>query len=221
MIFTPYGDPELSEHNLVATEFFDFDHPAVASFVERTIGSENDPVAQAVRLFYAVRDEIRYDMYGVTVDPARFRASDVLSRTRAFCIPKASLLVASLRAVGIPAVIGTSDVVNHFSTPKMERAMGGKTIFLHHGYATMYLAGKWVKAVPAFNKELCVQMGVAPTEFDGHADALLQEYDAQNNVRMTYLKDHGHWSDLPMARIAADFVGYYPETFTQLSEHSS
>jgi len=216
MIFTPYGDPEPSEKNLEPTEFFDFRHPSVASFVERTIQGEDDPVAQAVRLFHAVRDEVCYDMYGVTIDPSRFRASDVLSRGAGFCIPKACLLVAALRAVGIPSVIGTSDVVNHFTTPKMERAMGGRTIFLHHGYATMYLAGKWVKAVPAFNKELCERMGVAPTGFDGRSDALLQEYDAEKNLRMSYLKDHGHWTDLPMSRISADFSGYYPDTFTTL-----
>ena len=214
----PYELPELSDELLRPTTFFDFDHPDVMSFVEATVGTETDPVLQAVNLFYAVRDQIRYDMYGVSIDPQRFKASDVIARKAAFCIPKASLLVAGLRAAGIPAVIGTSDVVNHFTTPKMERVMQGSEVFLHHGYATMFLNGKWVKAVPAFNKVLCEKTGVAPTEFDGTSDALLQDYDAEKNLRMTYLKDHGHWTDVPIARIADDFQNYYPAGFCNLAQ---
>jgi len=213
MNFIPYGDPEPSEDTLSPTGFFDFEHSLVQEFIQRVVGDVTDPVQAAVRLYYAVRDDIRYDMYGVTLEPQRFKASDVLERGAAFCIPKASLLVAALRGAGVPAVVGTSDVVNHFTTPKMEASMGGKTIFLHHGYAVMLLEGKWVKAVPAFNKELCAKMGVAPTEFDGRSDAILQEFDAEKNVRMTYLKDHGYWTDLPFERISCDFKAYYPKSF--------
>lgn len=218
MKYVPYGDPELSSETLRPTTFFDFDHPKVEQFTKDAVASETDPVQQSIRLFYAVRDQIRYDMYGVTLTPERFKASDVIARKAAFCIPKASLLVACLRSVGIPAVIGTSDVVNHFSTPKMEQAMQGSEVFMHHGYATMYLNGKWLKAVPAFNKELCDKMGAAPTEFDGHSDALLQEYDSEKNQRMTYLKNNGHWDDVPMARITEDFRAYYPAGFCKLAE---
>ena len=48
----------------------------------------------------------------------------------------------------------------------------------------------------------------------GH-DAILQEYDAQRNLRMEYLRDHGFWSDLPFNRIKDDFEGYYPRAFNQ------
>ncbi|WP_420587450.1 transglutaminase-like domain-containing protein [Ruegeria sp.] len=217
MRYMPYGDPELSDEALHPTSFFDFDHPEVEQFTKDAVGGETDPVQQAIRLFYAVRDQVRYDMYGVSIDPDRFRASDVVARKAAFCIPKASLLVACLRGVGIPAVIGTSDVVNHFTTPKMEQAMQGRNVFMHHGYATMFLNGKWVKAVPAFNKELCEKMGAAPTEFDGQSNALLQEYDAERNLRMSYLKDHGHWTDLPITRISDDFQNYYQPGFFEVA----
>jgi hypothetical protein len=54
---------------------------------------------------------------------------------------------------------------------------------------------------------------VPPTDFDGVNDAILQEYDAQNNVRMEYLRDHGYWSDLPFNRVKDDMDGYYPAEF--------
>ena len=172
--FTPYGFPEPTDDCLQPTEFLDFDKPAIQEFVARVLGGETDRVARAVRLFYAVRDEIRYDIFAIRLVPEIYRASDVLAKGRAFCIPKAVLLTAAARAAGIPAVLGLSDVVNHFTSPKVETAMGGKTVFLHHGYAALYLDGEWIKAAPAFNKEMCEKAGVQPTEFDGRSHAILQ-----------------------------------------------
>jgi transglutaminase-like putative cysteine protease len=213
MIFTPYGLPEPGPAYLAPTAFLDFDHGLVRAFVERVVGAETIPVRKAVRLFYAVRDEARYDPFAIRLAPEAFKASTVLRDSRAFCIPKAVLLAAAARAVGIPSAIGLSDVINHFTSDKLKRAMGGKEVFLHHGYAALYLDGKWVKAAPAFNVELCARFGVLPTEFDGVSDAILQEYDAQRNLRMEYLRDHGFWSDLPFNRIKEDFESYYPVSF--------
>jgi transglutaminase-like putative cysteine protease len=212
MIFTPYGLPEPGAAYLAPTAFLDFDHGLVHAFVERVVGAETIPVRKAVRLFYAVRDEARYDPFAIRLAPEAFKASTVLRDNRAFCIPKAVLLAAAARAVGIPSAIGLSDVINHFTSDRLKRAMGGKEVFLHHGYAALYLDGKWVKAAPAFNVELCARFAVLPTEFDGASDAILQEYDAQRNLRMEYLRDHGFWSDLPFNRIKDDFEGYYPKS---------
>lgn len=213
MIFTPYGDPKRPEDYLAPTSFLDFETPVVRDFAAAALDGAQDPVEQAVRLFYAVRDQVRYDAFGVSFDPAGYKASTVVQDKAAFCIPKAVLLAATARATGIPAAIGLSDVVNHFTTPKLEALMGDSNVFLHHGYAAMYLDGKWVKAAPAFNKEMCDRFGVSPTEFDGRSHAILQEYDADKNLRMEYLKDHGYWSDLPFDRIRDEFRAYYPPHF--------
>ena len=44
---------------------------------------------RAVRLFYAVRDEIRYDPYGVVLTEDGLRATTVLERGAGFCVAKA------------------------------------------------------------------------------------------------------------------------------------
>lgn len=209
-VFTPYGWPALGPEYLEPTDFLDYNHPEVDNFVRRAIEGKSGLTEKAVALFYAVRDLIRYDPYSARLTPECYRASTVVKEQHAFCIPKAVLLAAGARSIGIPAAIGLSDVVNHFSSPKMQKMMDGRNIFMHHGWAALHLDGRWVKAVPAFNKTLCEQMRVPPTEFDGIEDATLQQYSEDGSLQMEYLKDHGIWSDLPFQRIDADWSGYYP-----------
>ena len=211
MIHTPPGSkPEPGPEYLQSTRFVDSASDAVRRFAERSAGNAADDVARAVKLFYAVRDGVRYDPFSMRLDPQIYVASHVLSAKSAFCIPKAILLAAAARALGIPCAIGLSDVVNHLTTEKLKALMGGTTYFMHHGYAVMYLEGRWVKAAPAFNIELCTRFGVLPTEFDGRSDAIFQPYDAKQRRHMEYVKDHGVWSDFPYAKVEADFRAFYP-----------
>jgi transglutaminase-like putative cysteine protease len=212
MIFTPPGQtPQAGPEYLCETRYMDFGAPTVRAFAEQAIaGEEGSETGKAVRLFYAVRDRIRYDPFAMRLDPATYTASHVLATGYAYCIPKAILLAALARSVGIHAGIGLSDVVNHLTTEKLKARLGGKTYFMHHGYAVLLLEGAWVKAAPAFNIELCRRFGVHPTEFDGRSNALFQEFDASNRRHMEYVKDHGVWSDFPFERVAADFRAFYP-----------
>lgn len=212
MEFTPYGWPEPGPRYLAPTPFMDFGDPAVERFVQEAIQGADSPRERAVCLFYAVRDLVRYDPYTMRLTPECFRASTVVRERGAFCIPKAVLLVAGARLLGIPAAMGLSDVVNHFSTPKLQQIMGDRQVFMHHGWAALHLEGKWVKAVPAFNAELCALMRVPPTEFDGTRDAVLQQYKEDGSTHMEYLRDHGVWSDVPYRRIDEDWGGYYPSS---------
>jgi hypothetical protein len=91
--------------------------------------------------------------------------------------------------------------------------MGGQTLFSHHGYAVLHVDGRWVKAAPAFNIELCERFHVRPTEFDGRSDAVFQEYDAHDRRHMEYVNDSGVWSDFPFDRVTADFRALYPPSF--------
>jgi transglutaminase-like putative cysteine protease len=210
MIHVTDGYPEVGPDFLCPTEYFDFDRQAVRDFAYEAVREAVDEKAKAVALFYAVRDAIRYDPYSISLEPGPYRASNVLETRRAYCLPKANLLIACARAVGIPAGIGLSDVLNHLCTERLRRMMGGRELFLHHGYAVLYIADRWVKAAPAFNIELCEKFDVLPTEFDGVQHALFQPVDALGRDHMEYLTDHGVWSDFPLDRIAGDFRDYYP-----------
>lgn len=211
MIHTPAGSkPVPGPAYLQSTRFLDADSAAVRDFAHRMAGSETGDIARAVKLFYAVRDGVRYDPFAMRLEPGIYVASRVLAAKSAYCIPKAILLAAAARALGIHCAIGLSDVVNHLTTEKLKARMGGTTYFMHHGYAVLYLEGQWVKAAPAFNIELCTRFGVLPTEFDGRSDAIFQPYDARQRRHMEYVKDHGIWSDFPYDKVDADFRAFYP-----------
>ena len=213
MIHTPPGSkPELGPEYLQSTRFLDSDSDAVRRFAQQATDAETSDIGRAVKLFYAVRDGVRYDPFAISLEPETYVASHVLAAKSAYCIPKAILLAAAARALGVPCAIGLSDVVNHLTTEKLKARMGGKTYFMHHGYAVLYLEGRWVKAAPAFNIELCTRFGVLPTEFDGRSDAIFQPYDAHERRHMEYVKDHGVWTDFPLDKVAADFRAFYPQS---------
>ena len=60
-------------------------------------------------------------------------------------------------------------------------------IFHWHGYTSIYLDGKWVKATPAFNIELCEKFHLRPLEFNGLEDSIFHSFDLEGHRHMEYL----------------------------------
>ncbi|MCW0212387.1 MAG: transglutaminase family protein [Pseudonocardia sp.] len=201
-------DPVLPEH-LAPAEFVDSDSPQVRAYTAGVVGEEADPVRRAVLLFEAVRDGIWYDPHHISSDPVAYRASSVAEAPANWCVPKAVLLTAAARAAGIPARLGFADVRNHLTSARLQEKMGGADLFVHHGYTDLHLNGRWVKATPAFNAELCARFGVAPIPFDGATDALMHEFTGDGSRHMEYVRYRGVHTDLPLDEILADFARVY------------
>jgi transglutaminase-like putative cysteine protease len=199
--------PKTTE-NLAATPFLDFDRPPVAPFARSATGEAASDRDRAVRLFYAVRDSVRYDPYTIDLSVRGMRASTTLETGHGWCVPKAVLLAACCRAVGIPAKLGFADVRNHLSTERLRKRM--KTdIFYWHGYTSIFLDGYWRKVTPAFNIELCQKFNLKPLEFDGHEDALFHPFDQSGNKHMEYIRYRGEFSDLPIEEITDTMTRRY------------
>jgi transglutaminase-like putative cysteine protease len=199
---------------LKATEIIDADHPDILAFVDRNAAGAESAPAKAVRLYYAVRDGIRYDPYYPFFLPEHYRASIVLRAGRGFCIPKVSLLCAAGRACGIPSRAGFADVRNHLATRQLLEFLGSD-IFAFHGFAEFFLEGRWVKATPAFNRELCERHGVAPLEFNGREDSIFQPHNSEKRRFMEYIGFRGSYADIPVDEIVAAFKKTYGQKRVQ------
>lgn len=200
--------PDDLDRALLPTEFLDWTSTGVRAFADRAVGDADSPRDEARRLFLAVRDGFRYDPY--TVSPKRddYRASVIVEGGATWCVPKALLLAAVGRARGIPARVGFADVRNHLQSERLRERMGSD-LFVYHGYAELFVEGRWVKATPAFDVALCHRLGVDPLDFDGSSDALLQPYTPDGARSMEYVRDRGTRDEFPFDEVMHALAEHY------------
>lgn len=201
---------------LAPGELIDSDHPAIVAYASRVSGKGSDR-ARALRLYYAVRDEVRYDPYNTAMKPEAYRASATLAAGHGYCVNKAGLMAAVCRAAGIAARVGYADVRNHMTTKRLSELMGGSDTFYYHGYTEVWLDGRWLKATPAFNRELTTRFGLKPLDWDAASDSIYHPFDLGGRRHMEYLAYRGVFADIPFEEIRGAFRHYYPR-MTQLQE---
>lgn len=190
--------------------YVDSDHPSVIAFAREAIGDATSDAEKTARLFRAVREKLRYDPYTIRFEPRDYTASAILNLERTYCIPKAVLLAAAARAVGLPARLGFADVKNHLSSSKLIETLGSD-LFAWHGFVEVWVEGTPYKLTPAFNASLCARFGVPPLDFDAAApaDAMLQAFDGDGRKYMEYVADRGLFLDLPFQEILSTFERLY------------
>ncbi|MGE0736297.1 MAG: transglutaminase family protein [Alphaproteobacteria bacterium] len=202
---------------LKPTYFANFDNPAVSEFARDRVGNSTTDTEKAIKLFYAVRDEIRYNPYTFSLRPEAYRASFILENKQGWCVTKAALMTASARSVGVPARMGYADVRNHLATPRF-RDLVGTDLMSYHGYVELWLDERWIKVTPVFDINLCRKLNVKAQDFDGTADALLQPFDHAGQKHMEYVVDRGIYDDVPLDEIEADFRVRYPRYVEEMTK---
>jgi len=189
---------------------FDFEAPAIQSFLE-TFDKKKDTRTLALSMYYAIRDGFLYDPYHLDISEEGLKASKVASKKRAWCVEKALLLAACARSFKIPARLGFAIVTNHIGTEKLTHYLGRKEI-VFHGFAVVFIQGKWVKCTPAFDKRVCSLSKVEPLEWDGEHDSLFQEFS--NGFQfMEYLHNYGEFDEIPFELMKKEMKVYYPHLF--------
>ena len=208
--------PEDKQIYLQPTYYIDSDFPQIIEFTNNITKDLNSDIEKAVKLFYAVRDEIFYDPYGIDPNPESLKASTVLDKGSGFCVTKAILLAAVARVEKIPSRLGFADVRNHLASERLRKSMQSDVI-VFHGYTELFLESKWLKATPAFNLSLCEKSGIKPLEFDGKNDSIFHEYDKEGKQHMEYLRYHGQFPDFPYKMM----LKVWKQNYSQLSSESS
>lgn len=197
-------------------EYVDSDHPAVREVAATVTGSAAE---KARALYYEVRDSIAYSTLPVgragsmgdyLRDPETYRASSVLTAGSGYCVSKAALYTALCRAAGIPAKVAFADVRNHHITGWRLRKALGTNLFAWHGYSEILLGDRWVTVTLMFSGSLCERLGVAPAEFDGRSDALLQPVDHKGRRFFSYGTRHGSFHDVPADFLTSEMPRLYP-----------
>jgi transglutaminase-like putative cysteine protease len=198
--------------SLRCTDFIDSDTEAVADKAKAlTEGIQTDR-EKAVALYYFVRDRIRHNAYAPPHDPGRYKASVTLEAGNGFCHQKAVLLVALARAVGIPARLGFVDVNDYRLSDSARQIVGGISVLPFHGYAELFIEGKWIHVSPTFDLETCLRKRFVPVDFDGVNDAKDSPYDQDGRPHIEHVHDHGPYEDFPWDEIRR----YYKEWVAQL-----
>lgn len=200
---------------LAPTHHIDCDSEAIAAYVAPRIAGLSSDKEKAMDLFNAVRDDVLYDPYYYDLSPDGMRASSVLKKGRGYCVAKALVYTAAVRAAGVPARLGFADVKNHLSTRRLRELMG-TDLFVYHGYSEVFLSGRWIKVTPTFNASLCEKFGVHPLEFDGETDCLFHPFDAEGRKHMEYVLDRGPYDDIPVDEIINASLAAYPNLFKTL-----
>jgi transglutaminase-like putative cysteine protease len=191
---------------LAPAEYVDSDHPLVTARARALCADAGTRRDAARAVYYFVRD-LRYEG-GDFEDLEIYRASSVLAARHGYCVGKAALCAALARAAGIPARLGFADVRNHLASPRLLAAMA-TDVFAWLAYTQLLLRGRWVSVSPTFDTDTCRRAGVAPLEFDGVHDALLQSFDG-STATMDYIKRHGLFHDVPARFLAAEMPRLYP-----------
>jgi transglutaminase-like putative cysteine protease len=205
---TKVSDTEMDIY-LKPTFAIDADNKTIAEKAQNLTAGCTTDEEKVVKLFYFVRDSIRYNLYMISVFIEDFRASKVLEWEKGYCVQKAVLLTALGRAAGIPSRMAFAMIRNH-RVPEHIIQRLGDNIFPRHGYNQFFLNGRWVSAAATFDRTLCEKNGLPTVEFDGKEDAMLPPADLRGQPFIEYVEKFPPRDDLPFEWIAekiAQLVG--------------
>ncbi len=152
---------------LAASEFIDFDHPAVAAKARELGAGAGSPHELIRRCFEFVRDEVRHSS-DFQLNPVTCKASDVLQHGTGFCYAKSHLLAALLRFHGVPTGLCYQRLA----------ADDTGAAFCLHGLNAVHLPGTgWYRLDPRGNKPGVSTAFCPPREALAYAASLPQERD--------------------------------------------
>ena len=197
---------------LSPTNYFDFDHNAIQNLISEFKTDTLSDKEKAIGLYIKVRDDWRYDPYNISLLKEKYKSSHIAQKASGNCVEKSIVLIAGLRALGIPARLHLGKVKNHIAVERLTEKFGSNEL-TPHGMVNVYLNNKWLKISPAFNASLCRKLNVEPLAFDGENHSFLQAYNREGSKFMEYTDDYGYFDDVPLDFMAENIKKHYPHIF--------
>jgi transglutaminase-like putative cysteine protease len=197
---------------LKETTYLNYSDAAIQNLIGHFKNGGMSNMEKAKGVYLLIRDGWRYNPYQISLNPNNYKASVIADKEEGHCVEKAVLLTACLRGLGIPARLRFAKVTNHIAVERLTERFG-TNVLTPHGMVDVYINDQWVKATPAFNRELCEKCNVAPLEFDGKKDSMFQEFNEEGEQFMEYLEDYGHFEDVPMDFMIKNLQENYPSVF--------
>lgn len=197
---------------LSPTYYFDYESQEIQELVADYKSTSLSAEEKVKLLYLKVRDSWRYNPYNLSFSKENYRASVIAKKSKGHCVDKSILLIACLRALGIPARIHLAKVKNHIGVERLIEKFGSNEL-TNHGMVNVNLNGKWIKLSPAFNASMCKMFNVEPLGFDGKNDSVFQEFNKEGNLFMEYVEDYGHFEDVPVEFMFKNARVHYPHIF--------
>jgi len=193
---------------LKPTRLIDSGQPDIMAAAREITHGAQDPEAQASRIFYFIRDHIRYEFRG-KFDESQYFASYVLSDAKGFCTQKAILFCALARACGIPAGIHFFDIIDHSLPPHVVALMQTNVLY-HHGIGALYLNNRWVKYDATLHLTLTRRNHLKPVEFAPDRDCLMHAETLDGRRHIETIRDFGRYPDVSFQEVTGWFKAGYP-----------
>lgn len=156
------------------TPFCDAVHPSIQTAVARELERHGRTRGLAIALFAFVRDAVLYEFGRWDV-----LASTTLTSGVGMCTNKANLLVAMLRASGIPAAYGLlrvnpQEYFGAVAPSFLKPLVSNRSL---HVYAAAYLDDRWIRCDPSTDADVAFRTShfcrqTQLVDWDGRQDAL-------------------------------------------------
>jgi hypothetical protein len=186
---------------LAVTAFCDHDHPEIVRRARILTKGIEDPVEQARAIFCWVRDDVAY-----RIGFWNRSASETLCEREGTCTNKANLLVALLRACGIPAAFGVLDVKGqeYFGPGLVPFYSSRVRKVSRHFYAAVHL-DRWIKLDPSDDRAIVEAVSTMQRKKAGSTEQELAyklvEWDGRSDAQIDLDPDHVLADHFPFADI--------------------
>ncbi|MGB7841884.1 MAG: transglutaminase-like domain-containing protein, partial [Salinimicrobium sp.] len=96
-----------------STYYFDFENELIQNLISELKTDTLSAKEKTIKIYTKVRDHWKYDPYSISLSREKYKSSHIAAKQSGNCVEKSILLIACLRALGIPARLHLAKVKNH------------------------------------------------------------------------------------------------------------